>query len=326
MDDLLCGFKTLEIERIWKEEINKHLTLEERGRPERFLGMDVKWGDKQVTIAAPSAIEKLAQDLQVTRGAVSPFTPDLEELNHVSGDIKAFQAITGRLLFITRMWRPDIRYAVQRLCMRTKCATQQDMRRATRIAAYLLHTKNDGIKLTPAATAPVDIFCDAGEEKLEEKATSGILTKLGDSPISWASRKQDVTTLSSTEAEYIALSMGVQDGMWLQKVMEFLEEERTPRVWTDNKGAAILTENPDFHRRTKHIRRRHHFIRECAEEGSVTVHWVPGEENPADMLTKVVTGPRLTELKGQAGMTDSEGVIPLGGRGNRITRAEGLKG
>ena len=98
--------------------------------------------------------------------------------------------------------------------------------------------------------------------------------------------------------------MGVQDGMWVRKVMHFLGEDRTPRVWTDNKGASTLTENPDFHRRTKHIRRRHHFIRECAAEGRVTVHWVPGHENPADILTKVVTGPRLTELKSILGMTD----------------------
>jgi len=54
--------------------------------------------------------------------------------------------------------------------------------------------------------------------------------------VSWDARKQDFTTLSSTEAEYIALSMGIQDGLWLEKVMEFLGEVRTPRMWTDNKG------------------------------------------------------------------------------------------
>ena len=81
----------------------------------------------------------------------------------------------------------------------------------------------------------VDIFTNAGEEKLEEKATTGILVLLGDSPISWASRKQDVTTLSSTEAEYIALGAGAQDGMWMAKVMEFMN---TP-VWTATEGRRL---------------------------------------------------------------------------------------
>jgi len=98
--------------------------------------------------------------------------------------------------------------------------------------------------------------------------------------------------------------MGVQDGMGVGKVMEFRGEHRVPRIWSDNKGAATVTENPDFHRRTKHIRRRHHFIRECAVNGSVTVHWVPEQENPADVLTKVRAGPRLNELKGALGIKD----------------------
>jgi len=66
---------------------------------------------------------------------------------------------------------------------------------------------------------PVGIFTDAGEEGLEEKATSGILVMSGKTPIAWTARKQDVTTLSSTEAEYIALGVGAQDAMWLRKIL-----------------------------------------------------------------------------------------------------------
>ena len=82
----------------------------------------------------------------------------------------------------------------------------------------------------------------------------------------------------------------------------------------DNKGPSTLTENADFHRRNKDIRRQYQCIRECAAEGSVTVHWIPGHENPADILTKVVTGARLTEWKEGLGMRNLEGVVPLGVR------------
>ena len=67
--------------------------------------------------------------------------------------------------------------------------------------------------------------------------------------------------------------------------------------------------NPDFHKRTRNIRRRHHFAWECAEEVDITVHWVPGEENPADILTKPVAGSRLPTLRHQAGMTAFQGFF-----------------
>ena len=203
-------------------------------------------------------------------------------------DTKHFQALVGRLLFMARMWRPDIRYAVQRLCIHASKPMQHDMLRAERLVSYLLSTAKDGIILRPF-NLKIDIYSDAGEEDLEEKATSGILTMASPSPISWVSRKQDVTTLSSTEAEYIALGVGAQDALWISKILAFLCNPVTPRVWSDNQGASTLSYNPDFQKRTKHIRRRHHFVRECVTEGDITVHWVPGESNPADMLTTALS-------------------------------------
>jgi len=89
----------------------------------------------------------------------------------------------------------------------------------------------------------------------------------------------------------------------MAKVMEFVEQPVIPIVWTDSRGASTLSYKPDFHQGTKHLRRRHHFVRECVDEGDISVHWVPGEENPADKLMKPVTGKRLEELKKRAGMT-----------------------
>ena len=302
VDDLLASFRNREIMTIWEEQMNKHFTLEDRGTPKRLLGMDLIWGDDQVIVTGASSIKQLAKDEGITRIAKSPFTTTGEESDPIP--IKPFQAVTGKLLFIARMWRPDIRYAVQRLCMRASAPTISDKKKADRVISYLLATPNEGIALRKF-NHPIDVYTDAGEEKLDDKATTGILILSGKSPIGWASRKQDVTTLSSTEAEYIALSHGAQDGVWLQKVLHFLElNAQAPRVWTDSAGADTLSYNPDYHRQTKHIRRRHHFIRECVENKELTVHWVPGNENPADMLTKPLDTSRIRELKVRAGMNN----------------------
>ena len=87
--------------------------------------------------------------------------------------------------------------------------------------SYLLGTASEGIVLW-RLEGPVDIFTDAGEEDLEEKATSGILVMSGKTPIAWTARKQDVTTPSPTEAEYITLGIRAQDAMWLRKILGFL--------------------------------------------------------------------------------------------------------
>ncbi|KFD51376.1 hypothetical protein M513_07781, partial [Trichuris suis] len=55
---------------------------------------------------------------------------------------------------------------------------------------------------------------------------------------------------------------------------------------TDNQGAICLTTNPQFHRRTKHIDVRYHFIRAEQENGTITVDYIRAAEQPADMLTK----------------------------------------
>ena len=314
VDDLLVALASSRAMQEWIDAMNQHFTMEDRGTPKRLLGMDISWDQQGVHITGQSAIQSLAKDEGITRTAKTPYltavagppasagppaaTPPVTE----AVPVRPFQALVGRLLFIARMWRPDVRYAVQRLCIKASKPTEQDQRAAIRIIQYLLGSACEGVTLNSWSDT-VDVFTDAGEEVLEDKATSGILVMSGNSPISWTSRKQDVTTLSSTEAEYIALGSGAQDAMWLRKILEFLEVPTVPRVWTDNRGASTLSYNPDFHKRTKHIRRRHHFVRECAEEGDITVHWVPGDENPADMLTKPVPGPRLTTLKHQAGMT-----------------------
>ena len=86
------------------------------------------------------------------------------------------------------------------------------------------------------------------ERRLEGKATTGT------SPLSW--------TLSSTEVGYsIALGVGTQDAMWFRKILTFLNGSITPRAWIDNRGASTLSYNPDFRKRTKHIRRRYHVVR-----------------------------------------------------------------
>jgi len=81
-----------------------------------------------------------------------------------------------------------------------------------------------------------------------------------------------------------------------------------PRVWTDNRGASTLSYNPIFIDAPNTLGAGITLRGECVEEGDISVHWVPGEEDPADVLTKPVAGARLSTLKQLAGMTSAMGL------------------
>ncbi|GJR52238.1 retrotransposon protein, putative, ty1-copia subclass [Tanacetum coccineum] len=112
--------------------------------------------------------------------------------------------------------------------------------------------------------------------------------------VSWKATLQHVVALSTTEAEYMALTEAVKEAIWLRGLLEELGVElNTVAVNCDNQGAIHLSRNHIFHERTKHINVRYHFIREVLEAKTVEVLKVGTEHNAADALTKVVPGHKL---------------------------------
>ena len=102
VDDLLCAFSDTTALAEWKEALAQHLTVEDRGMPERFLRMDMVWKEGQVQISGKSVILSLANDFMINKPAAIPYLiiEDSAEL----AEIKPFQILVGRLLFIARMW------------------------------------------------------------------------------------------------------------------------------------------------------------------------------------------------------------------------------
>jgi hypothetical protein len=108
----------------------------------------------------------------------------------------------------------------------------------------------------------------AGDQD-DRKSTSGAFFFLGNSPISWQSQKQKIVALSSYEAEYVAGTSAVCQGIWLARLLGDLTDEEAHKfeLFIDNKSAISLSKNHVFHEQSKHIELRYHFIRECADDG-----------------------------------------------------------
>jgi hypothetical protein len=117
------------------------------------------------------------------------------------------------------------------------------------------------------------------------------------------SKKQATTATSSTEAEYMAAASATKEAVWMRNVLLGLEhqQEDPTDIFIDNRGARILTEDPSFHQRAKHIEVQHHYSRECYERGLVRFVDVPTVDNLADVFTKALQAPafeRFRELVG----------------------------
>ena len=114
------------------------------------------------------------------------------------------------------------------------------------------------------------------------------MVKLGDSLISWKSKKQQTVSRSSAEAEYRSLAALVAKLIWLAGLLNELHfRGATPiSVFTDSKSAIQIAENPVFHERTKHIDIDCHFIREKVKSGFIDIQHLSTTTQPADILTK----------------------------------------
>eukprot|EP00253_Pinus_taeda_P025063 PITA_25063 len=105
----------------------------------------------------------------------------------------------------------------------------------------------------------------------DRKSTSGYVFHMGSGAISWASKKQPVVALSTTEAEYVAAIATACQAVWLRRVLRDLshEQENGTTIYCDNNSAIGLSKNSVFHKRTKHIDTKFHFIHELVNTGEI---------------------------------------------------------
>ena len=134
---------------------------------------------------------------------------------------------------------------------------------------------------------------DWAGDREDRKSTSRYVFMLNNGLISWCSRRQQTVALSSTEAEYMALTLAAKETIWIRLLMTelgLMQDDASPTVNVlEREGAIALANNPVLHSRTKHIDIQHHFIRNEVTEGRIDLKYVPTEHMVADGLTKPLT-------------------------------------
>ncbi|GJS48528.1 retrovirus-related pol polyprotein from transposon TNT 1-94 [Tanacetum coccineum] len=155
------------------------------------------------------------------------------------------------------------------------------------------------------AAMALTAYADADHAGCQDtrRSTSGSAQFLGDKLVSWSSKKQTSTSISSTEAEYIAMSGCCAQILWMRSQLSDygFAYNRIP-LYCDNKSAIALCCNNVQHSRSKHIDIRHHFIREQVEKGVVELYFVRTEYQLADIFTKALPRERFEFILPRLGM------------------------
>lgn len=243
-----------------------------------------------IKLHLPKTIERLLHG----KGSSLPLDEKLyqpDESSEPGTNQKSYQSIIGGLLFIARMTRPEISIQINLLGRRASKPSPLNLRAALQVLEYLYSTRQEGLILRKPANLDLRIYSDAKYGGEKARSQTGVLITLGEQPVGWYSRRQDIVSLSVTEAEYIAACEGAKDAAWWRqflKEIKVIEGSAPPVLTTDSEGAFNLAQTTKYLRRSRHIDHRYHYLRQQTKQGLLTMGTIPGKENPADIFTKIL--------------------------------------
>lgn len=135
-------------------------------------------------------------------------------------------------------------------------------------------------------------------------STTGYVFKVFGSVVAWRARRQPTVSLSTAEAEYMASADAAKQNTWLRQLLTDLGMDLNgpTTLFNDNMGAILLSKNPVYHERSKHISLRHHYLREQVEDNSVNLEHIDSKRNQADLLTKSLPADQHLGLRDSLGL------------------------
>ncbi|XP_061469413.1 uncharacterized protein LOC133378809 [Rhineura floridana] len=206
-----------------------------------------------------------------------------------------YRHIMGKLQYLVKVTCPDICNAVSFLSRKVETPTEHDWQGVKRVLRYLKGTSKKGLVMSGQGKGGMECYVDAdhASELTSRKSTTGIVILLHGSVIDWCSRRQAVVAISSSEAEYVSLSTTCNKLQWFEHLTQELciEVKKPILVYEDNQTCIRLAMSEANTKRTKHISVRYHHIRECIQQGFITLSYC----NTNNMLANVMTKPICEE-------------------------------
>uniref|UniRef100_M1ANG9 Integrase catalytic domain-containing protein n=1 Tax=Solanum tuberosum TaxID=4113 RepID=M1ANG9_SOLTU len=296
-DVILTGTSDSEIEEL-KIFLHDKFKIKDLGRLHYFLGMEVLYKEDGLIISQRKFVLDLLKDYKVASmsSCNSPLDPAVKLHAKEGAPLSEplfYRKLVGKLNFLTNT-RMDISYSVQHLSQFMQDPREPHLQAAFHILRYLKADPTLGIFMSQDQSYNVKAYCDSDWAACPDtrKSVSGYIVLLGNSPLSWKSKKQETISLSSAEAEYRALRKVAGELVWLSRLLTelTLQLPMPIEVYCDSQSALHIARNPVFHERTKHIEVDCHFVRNLLQSGLISLHHISSDNQLADILTKTLTG------------------------------------
>lgn len=311
VDDILYMGSSVEMLSEFKEKMSRTFEMTDLGCLRYFLGLEVVQSNEGLFVSQ----QKYAEDLLKKTGMLNcrKFSTPMNaneklSLEDSSGktDPVRYRKVVGSLFYLTHT-RPDLVFAVGIVSRFMQSPSLHHFGTVKRILHYVAGTIGHGLMYTNSEELKLCGFTDSdwGGVTDERRSTSGWCFSLGSAAVAWRSKKQLITALSSTEAEYIAATSAACEAVWLRRLLsDFGMKFTEPTViQCDNKSAISITRNPTMHGRTKHIDTRFHFIRDLVCNGEISVVYCSTNEQVADIFTKALPSCKFEYFREALGVT-----------------------
>jgi hypothetical protein len=301
----------------FKREMNEKYKITDLGPAHWLLGIKITrdLANKTIALSQHSYIESIItrfnfNDLKPLSTPMDPSIPlsksqsptklaDIAKMKNVP-----YREAVGSLMYAAMGTRPDIAFATSTVAQFSENPGWAHWEAVKRIFRYLRATQTHEL-LYGGEKRGLEGYVDAdGASQEHRRAISGYVFLVDGGAVTWSSKKQELVTLSTTEAEYVAATHAAKEALWLRRLIGelFKPIEGPTTLFSDSKSAIALAHDGHYHARTKHIDIRYHFIRYIIEAGAIKLIYCPTDDMTADVLTKALPSMKVKHFATALGL------------------------
>jgi hypothetical protein len=207
---------------------------------------------------------------------------------------RPYRSLVGSLLYVATGTRPDIAFAVCQLSRHLEQPSEEHWNTAIRVLCYFKSTATKGICYQgKSGELELSAYTDAdwASNKENRRSTSGIMVMINKSPVIFKSKLQQSVALSTAEAEYVVLSLCIQEVLWTKNLLSEMKIkiDYPVIVHEDNQSAIAIAKNDGYQSRAKHINICYYFVRDQVKAKSIDLQYIETKFQLADFLTKPIS-------------------------------------